>query len=423
MSGAFDSLEFRAKKKNRGEELLEILKGMSNRDNGSGHRDEDDIIGSDIYSSIDETRYELYRPIDLVDDSANIVIVGVGGAGCNMVNTLYELGVVGAKLIAINTDEKHLRRIHADKKVLIGKSITKGNGAGGSPELGRACAETDASLIAEALGNNPELVFIAAGMGGGTGTGAAPVVAKISSDKGAKVMAVVTLPFKNEGRLKMKIAKDGIKHLRKYAHSVVLISNEKLLNLARDMNLQDAFRVGDYTLAVMVKGIAEIINKRALMNVDLQDVKNIMAFGGVSAVGIGESSSPRNRAIEAVKMALENQLIDVNPEGARGALIVVTGGPNMKLAEIDEIARYVTQNMDPDALIKIGADVDENFGDRIRVILLLSGIRSQYILPGEPRPTPKDVLSATPFSPSVPSSDGVLEMIEEILGGPYVVRL
>ncbi len=420
MSGAFDLLRA---KKNKGEELLDILKGMSNQDNGGEHHDEDDVIRSDIYSSVDETRYDLYHPIDLVDDSANIVIVGVGGAGCNMVNTLHELGVVGARLIAVNTDEKHLKKIHADKKILIGKSITKGNGAGGSPELGRACAETDASLIAEVLGNNPELVFIAAGMGGGTGTGAAPVIAKISSDKGAKVMAVVTLPFKNEGRLKMKIAKDGIKHLRKYAHSVVLISNEKLLNLARDKDLREAFKVGDCTLAIMVKGIAEIINKRALMNVDLQDVKNIMAFGGVSAVGVGESNGPRNRAIEAVKMALENQLIDVNPEGARGALIVVTGGPNMKLAEIDEIARYVTQNMDPDALIKIGADVDENFGDKIRVILLLSGIRSQYILPGESGPRPKEVLSATPFSPPISRSDDALEMVEEILGRPYVVRL
>ncbi len=311
----------------------------------------------------------------------NIVIVGVGGCGSNTVENIAMLKVEGVKLVAINTDKSHLAGIKVPNKILIGESITNGLGAGGIPEVARACAEHDAHKISEALGNRPDLVFIAAGMGGGTGTGAAPVVAKIAKDKGAKVLGFVTMPFRTEGRHKMKIAQEGVKQLRKWADTVVLISNDKLLQLAGDLTVDQAFKMADLTLATMVKGIAEIIWKRTMMNIDMNDIKLLMSAGGVAAVGIGQSSDPKRRASEAVKMALKNQLIDISPDGAKGALIAVYGG-KLKLSEVYEISDIVTSRMSSDAIVKIGADNDDSMGDTLRVILLLTGIKSPDILGG-----------------------------------------
>ncbi|MGC9103521.1 MAG: cell division protein FtsZ [Candidatus Methanodesulfokora sp.] len=394
------------KRKAKGEEILNLLRSLSSKEERREFEEQ---------SWSYEPSFSLEEPVDGVG-KARIVIIGVGGAGCNTANTLMELGVKGAEVIAVNTDFQHLQRVKAHKKVLIGKSITNGLGAGGSPELARACAENDASLIAEALGNRVDLAFVAAGMGGGTGTGASPVVARIAREKGARVIGVVTLPFKAEQRLRMKVAMEGVKQLRKYADTVVLISNDKLLSLAGPLPIQDAFRIGDYTLAVMVKGITEIINKKALVNVDLQDVRNVMAAGGVSAVGIGESDHPNHRATEAVKMALENQLIDISTDGATGALIVVTGGPSMKLSEVTEIAEYVTNKMDPNAVIKIGADIDPNLGEKIRVILLLSGISSPQILPGSPEPIKR------PLSWPMRPEEDIEEMVVATLGQGYTMK-
>jgi len=313
-------------------------------------------------------------------NGGNIVIVGIGGCGSNTIHNLNKLQVEGVKLVAVNTDKIHLDGVDAPIKILIGESITHGLGAGGRPEVARACAEQDAHKISDALGNRPDLVFIAAGMGGGTGTGAAPVVAKIAKDKGARVIGFVTLPFKTEGRHKYKIAQEGIRQLRKWADTVVLISNDRLLQLAGDLPIDQAFVMADYTLAVMVKGIAEIIRKRTMVNVDLNDIRMLMSAGGVAAVGIGESSDPKRRAEEAVKMALRNQLIDISPDGARGALVVVYGGKNLKLTEVHQITGIVASRMSSDAIIKIGADMNEQLGDTVRVILLLTGIKSPDVL-------------------------------------------
>ncbi len=313
-------------------------------------------------------------------NGGNIVIVGIGGCGSNTIHNLNKLQVEGVKLVAVNTDKIHLDGVNAPIKILIGESITHGLGAGGRPEVARACAEQDAHKISDALGNRPDLVFIAAGMGGGTGTGAAPVVAKIAKDKGARVIGFVTLPFKTEGRHKYKIAQEGIRQLRKWADTVVLISNDRLLQLAGDLPIDQAFVMADYTLAVMVKGIAEIIRKRTMVNVDLNDIRMLMSAGGVAAVGIGESSDPKRRAEEAVKMALRNQLIDISPDGARGALVVVYGGKNLKLTEVHQITGIVASRMSSDAIIKIGADMNEQLGDTVRVILLLTGIKSPDVL-------------------------------------------
>ena len=334
------------------------------------------------------------RPGDLdVDDlpfgddvgTANIVIVGVGGAGCNTVDSIMRIGVKGATCVAINTDKRHLKRVKAHKKVLIGASITGGLGAGGFPEVGRACAERDAHLIAEALGKRPDLVFITAGMGGGTGTGAAPVVARIAREKGAMVIAVATMPFKSEGKKRMQNAIMGIRRLRKYADTVIMMANDKLLTFG-DLTIQEAFLVGDYVLAIMVKGITEIINnKNARVNVDFADIKALMALsGGISAVGIGEASDGDNRVLKALEKALENKLLDFDLSGkVKGAIMVVIGGKSLKLREVTEAVSAIHSKLVEDGMFKWGMEIDESMGDTVRVILLLSGVKSPYILNGE----------------------------------------
>jgi len=311
---------------------------------------------------------------------ANIVIIGVGGAGCNTVNTIMKVGITGAKAVAINTDKKHLNEINAHVKVLIGESITGGLGAGGYPEIGRACAEKDAHLIADALGKRPDLVFIAAGMGGGTGTGAAPVVAKIAKDKGAIVISVVTLPFKSEGKPRMAKAAEGVKRLAEYSDTIVTIYNDKLLRF-KNLPLDEAFAVADYFLAIMVKGITEIITKRALVNVDYADIRALMSAGGLAAVGIGEAGGRKGERIDAaIRMAMENPLVDFRPDGARGAILVVLGGKSMTLEEVHKAAEIVSSKLAPNAVFKWGADIDPSLGDRVRVILLFSGIRTPNII-------------------------------------------
>jgi len=339
-------------------------------------REEADV--PDVYSSIlGDTSPEV--------GEANIVIVGVGGAGCNTINTIMKVGITGARAVAINTDKKHLDRTNAHVKVLIGESITGGLGAGGYPEIGRACAEKDAHLIADALGKRPDLVFIAAGMGGGTGTGAAPVVAKIAKDKGAIVISVVTLPFKSEGKARMMKAAEGVRRLAEYSDTIVTIYNDKLLKF-KDLPLDQAFAVADYLLAIMVKGITEIITKRALVNVDYADIRALMSVGGLAAVGIGEANGRgKDRVEEAIRMALENPLVNFNPDGAKGAILVVLGGSSMTLEEVHRAAELVSSRLSPDAVFKWGADIDPSLGDRIRVILLFSGITAPNIITPHPR--------------------------------------
>ncbi len=362
----------------------------------------------------------LDTPVKSEDYSAgNIVIVGVGGCGSNTVHNLNKLGVEGVRLVAINTDKVHLDGVEVPHKILIGENITNGLGAGGRPEVARACAEQDSHKISDALGSRPDLVFIAAGMGGGTGTGAAPIVAKIAKDKGAKVIGFVTLPFKTEGRHKYKIAQEGIRQLRKWADTVVLISNDKLLHLAGELPIDKAFVMADYTLAIMVKGIAEIIRKRTMVNVDLNDIRTLMSAGGVAAVGIGESSDPKRRAEEAVKMALRNQLIEISPDGAKGALVVVYGGRNLKLTEVHQITEIVASRMSSDAIIKIGADMDEQLGDSVRVILLLTGIKSPDVL-GPERVGPIQPVISTGIT-AVDGQYDPVSVIEDALGRAYVL--
>jgi len=308
---------------------------------------------------------------------ARIVVFGCGGAGQNTVTRLTEMGVEGASTVSINTDAKHLTVGKADKKILLGKDITKGLGAGGYPEIGKKAAEEARNEIKEAM-ECADLVFVCAGEGGGTGTGSAPVVAEMAKAMNAIAIGVVTMPFKIEGARIAK-AEEGLARLRQVTDTVIVIENDRLLKYAGDFPLQQAFGVADELIASMVKGITETITLPSLVNVDYADVRTIMHAGGVAALGIGESNSS-DRAMDAVTKALNNPLLDVDYTGAKGALIHITGGNDLKLDEVNKIGETVSQYLDPSAQVIWGARILPEFGGQIQVITIITGVQSPYIL-------------------------------------------
>ncbi len=309
---------------------------------------------------------------------ANIIIVGAGGAGNNTIDRLMKIGIIGATCIGINTDQQHLDAIEADDKKLIGRNLTRGLGAGGQPEIGRAAAEESKNDL-EIMLKDMDLVFVTCGLGGGTGTGSAPVVAEVAKMNGAIVVGVVTLPFKTEmGR--MSKAKDGLKKLRQFVDTLIVIDNNKLLEIAPDLPIIEAFSLADEVLATMVKGITETISMPSLINLDYADVHTILTTGGVAIVGIGESGdSNGNRVEEAINDALSSPLLELDITGAKGALIHVTGGNDMTLTEANEVSRIVSRRMDKKAMVIWGARVDPNLNGYLRVMLLITGIRSPQI--------------------------------------------
>ncbi|MCX6816037.1 MAG: cell division protein FtsZ [Candidatus Aenigmarchaeota archaeon] len=308
---------------------------------------------------------------------ARIMIIGVGGGGNNTVSTLMSKGVEGAKIIAINTDAKHLQITKANEKILIGKNITKGLGAGGYPDIGKQAALESKNEIKKAL-EGVDLLFVTCGLGGGTGTGAAPVVSKIAKDAGAIVIAAVTMPFKLEGARMLK-AEEGLAHLREACDTVIVIENQKLLQLGGKMPIKQAFGIADGLIALMIKGITEMIAVPSMVNLDFADVKAIMRSGGVATIGVGEAEGPK-RAVDAITRALSHPLLDVDYTGATGALIQVIGGPDMKLDEIELIGEAVQQNMSQDAQVMWGARILPEFEHKIQVITIITGIKSAYII-------------------------------------------
>ena len=308
---------------------------------------------------------------------ARITVFGVGGAGQNTITRLSEMGVSGANTISINTDAKHLTVGKADRKILIGKDITKGLGAGGYPEVGRKCAEESRNEIKEAI-EVADLIFVCCGEGGGTGTGAAPVVAEMAKSMNAIVIGVVTMPFKIEGARIAK-AEEGLARLRGVSDTVIVIENDRLLRYAGELPIQQAFGVADELIASMVKGITETITLPSLVNVDYADVRSIMHAGGVAALGIGESNSS-DRAMDAITKALNNPLLEVDYTGAKGALIHITGGNDMRLDEVNRIGETVSQYLDPSAQVIWGARILPEFANKIQVITIITGVQSPYIL-------------------------------------------
>ncbi len=317
---------------------------------------------------------------------ARIMVAGVGGGGNNTINRLVQIGIQGAECVAVNTDQQHLDHVQAHDKLLIGKTITRGLGTGGFPELGAAAAEESRQDLTNLL-RGVDLLFIAAGLGGGTGTGAAPVIAEIAKQNGAIVVCTVTTPFSIEGA-RIDKAHRGLQRLRRYADTVIVIDNNKLLEIARDLPIDEAFSVADEILASMVKGVTETISLPSLINLDFADVRSVLAGGGVALVGLGEAAPSEHqnfdRISEAVKNALHSPLLgDLSVKGATGALIHVIGGPDLSLEEATRVADVVTRQMRHDARIIWGARIVPDFAGYVRVLLIVTGLEgNSAVLPG-----------------------------------------
>ncbi|MBI1978813.1 MAG: cell division protein FtsZ [Candidatus Aenigmarchaeota archaeon] len=308
---------------------------------------------------------------------AKVTVIGCGGAGQNAVTRLTEMGVEGAQTVSCNTDAKHLAVGKADKKILIGRELTRGLGAGGIPEVGKKAAEESRNEIKEAL-DGSDLVFAIAGLGKGTGTGSVPIACEVAKSMGAIVIAVVTMPFKLEGA-RISKAEEGLASLRQVCDTAIVIENDKLLKFAGNMAIQNAFAVADELIASMVKGITETITLPSLVNLDYADVRSVMHSGGVASIGVGESNSS-NRAEDSITKALMNPLLEVDYTGASGALVHITGGPDLRLDEVNLIGEAVAQHLDPQAQVFWGARVLPEFEGKVQVIAIITGVRSPYIL-------------------------------------------
>jgi len=328
---------------------------------------------------------------------ANIKVIGSGGAGNNMVSWLYRKGIKGAEIFACNTDQQHLNISDADHKFLIGKDLTRGLGCGGFAEKGAEAAQESITEIKAAL-KQSDMVFVCAGMGGGTGTGSAPVIAQVARDQGAIVIGTVTMPFAIE-RARVDKAEFGLDQLRKVCDTVVVIDNNRLVKIAGNLPIQQAFAVANELVATMIKGIVETIAVPSLVNLDYADVRAIMKNGGIAAIGVG-CSDTNSRVDEAVKGALNNPLLDINYEGATGALIQVVGGPDMTLEEISRVGELVTESMDPDANVIWGARILEEMRGKLTVMTIITGVNSPFIV-GKTSATKQQVQADKEFNESL----------------------
>ncbi len=314
-------------------------------------------------------------------NNTRIRVVGAGGAGNNTLSRLMEIGVKGAECIAVNTDAQDLLYTHADRKLLLGKEVTGGLGAGSNPKMGEEAAKESEGELKSVLSGS-DMVFVTCGLGGGTGTGSLPVVAEIAKKSGALTIAVVTLPFTVEGMMRWENARGGLEKLRKVSDTVILIPNDKLLEIVPELPLNAAFRVADEILVNAVKGITELVTQEGLVNLDFADVKAIMKDGGTAMIGLGESDT-ENKAIDAVERAVMNPLLDVDIMGAKGALINITGGPDMTLKDARIVMETVSDRLDPAARVIWGARVDRELQNLMRVMLIVTGLKPQaQILPG-----------------------------------------
>lgn len=311
-------------------------------------------------------------------ETPRIMVIGSGGAGCNSINRLARAGTKGAELVAINTDRMHLTTIsESAKKLLIGASITRGLGAGGYPEVGAKSADVSRDALDKLL-NRADLVFLTAGMGGGTGTGSAPIIAEVARKQGAIVIAIVTYPFALE-RARLEKADSGLEALKAQADTIIVIDNNRLVQLVPNLPIDQAFNVADEIIARAVRGITETITTPSLVNLDFADVRAVMSNGGVSMIAVGEAKGP-NRAEEVVKNTLSHALLDVDYTGATGVLLHVTGGPDMTLGECNAIGEALTERVDPNATVIWGARIDPASEGKIEAIAIFTGIKSPYVL-------------------------------------------
>lgn len=335
---------------------------------------DEEIAGQDSTSS-----HELDEDLKSILESrkAEIKVIGVGGAGGNTISRMTQVGIVGAQAMAFNTDAQDLLYTDADEKLLIGREITQGLGAGANPDIGEEAAEESKQDIKEKL-EGSDMVFITCGLGGGTGTGAAPIVAETAQKIGALTVGIVTLPFRMEGNERISNARRGLEKMESTVDTLIVIPNDKLLEIVPDVSLTTAFKVADEILVNAVKGIAELVTKPGLVNLDFADIRAVMDGGGLAMIGMGESDT-ENRALEAVEKALTNPLLDVDIKGANGALINVTGGPDTTISEAQEIVEAVSEKLHDDAKVIWGSQIVEQLGETIRTMLIVTGVKSSQI--------------------------------------------
>jgi len=341
-------------------------------------------IGGGTGASGMEASDEIASDAELIDIlqklRTNITIVGIGGGGCNTIARICEEGITGVNLYAANTDAQHLLTLKAPNKILLGRRSTRGLGAGALPQVGEEAAHEAEEELRKAL-TGANMVFVVTGMGGGTGTGGAAVVAEIAKEVGALTVAITTIPFRGEGRLRMENAEWGLERLRNVADTVVVIPNDKLLQLVPRLSLNSAFKVADEVLMRAIKGITELITKPGLVNLDFNDVKTIMKGAGVAMIGLGESSGHVDeRAEEALEQALNSPLLEVDISNATGVLINVVGGPDMTISEAEKVAEEVQKKVSANARILWGAAIDPALEHKMRVLLVMTGVQSKQIL-------------------------------------------
>ncbi len=316
-----------------------------------------------------------------------IAVIGCGGSGSNTITRMKEEGIHGARLVAINTDAQHLSRTVADTRILIGRQRTRGLGAGSIPQIGEEAALENEQEIKRAV-SGCDMVFITVGLGGGTGTGAAPIVAKSAREEGALTIGVVTLPFTAEGVIRMENAEAGLERLRDVADTVIVVPNDRLLEVVPKLPLYAAFKVADEVLMRAVKGITELITLPGLVNLDFADVRTVMERGGVAMIGVGESES-EEKAADSVKKAIRSPLLDVDISGANAALVNVVGGPDMTMEEAEGVLQEVYNRIAPDARIIWGAQIDPDMQNKMRTMLVVTGVRSPQIYGRNEKITPK----------------------------------
>ncbi len=325
-------------------------------------------------------RNELDRELEelLSKQKAKIKVIGAGGGGNNAINRMSEVGINGVETIALNTDAQDLLYTQANRKILLGRKLTGGLGAGSIPKVGEDATRETEDEIKKAL-TGSHMVFITCGLGGGTGTGAAPVVAEIAKKMGALIVTIVTLPFQMEGSRRYENAIMGLEKLQRLSDTIIVIPNDKLLQIAPDLPLHTAFRVADEILTNAVKGIAELITKTGLVNLDFADVRAVMGNGGTALIGLGEAEGD-GRATESVEKAVNNPLLDVDISGANGALINISGGPDMTLEEARVVVQKVSEKLDEDARLIWGAQISEDLEGTIRTLLIVTGLKTKQVL-------------------------------------------
>jgi len=316
-----------------------------------------------------------------IESFARIKVLGIGGSGTNAVNRMTELGIKGVEFIAVNTDAQALHNNKSDKKVHIGRTITKGLGSGMNPELGRQAAEESIEDLEEVISSS-DMVFITCGLGGGTGTGAAPIVAELAKNKGILTVAVVTKPFTFEGSKRKEVAEVGYDNLKDKVDAIISIHNDRILQIIdKKTSLVEAFKTVDEVLRQGISGISDLITTHGVVNADFADIKSIMQDAGTALMGIGHASG-ENRAAEAAKQAINSPLLELTIDGAKGVLFNITGGSGLGMFEIDEAAKVITKSIDPDAKVKFGAVIDESMGEEVRITVIATGFDETNKRPG-----------------------------------------